>query len=28
LNTLRAIYVRQQSPKADAIDAVIKQLEK
>ena len=28
LNTLRAIYVRQQSPKADAIDALIKQLEK
>ena len=28
LNTLRAIYVRQQSPKADEIDAVIKQLEK
>ena len=28
LNTLRAIYVRQQSPKADEIDALIKQLEK
>ena len=28
LNTLRAIYVRQQSPKADEIDAIIKQLEK
>ena len=28
LNTLRAIYVRQQSPKADDIDALIKQLEK
>ena len=28
LNTLRAIYVRMQSPKADAIDAEIKQLEK
>jgi tetratricopeptide (TPR) repeat protein len=28
LNTLRAIYVRQQSPKADMIDALIKQLEK
>ena len=28
LNTLRAIYVRQQSPKADKIDALIKQLEK
>ena len=27
LNTLRAIYVRQQSPKADEIDALIKQLE-
>jgi hypothetical protein len=24
LNTLRAIYVRQQSPKADEIDALIK----
>ena len=28
LNTLRAIYVRQQSPKADEIDALIKQLER
>ena len=28
LNTLRAIYVRQQSPKADEIDSLIKQLEK
>ena len=28
LSTLRAIYVRQQSPKADEIDAIIKQLEK
>lgn len=28
LNTLRAIYVRQQSPKADMIDTLIKQLEK
>ena len=28
LNTLRAIYVRRQSPKADEIDALIKQLEK
>lgn len=28
LNTLRAIYVRQQSPKADEINALIKQLEK
>lgn len=28
LNTLRAIYVRQQSPKADEIDALIKQLDK
>ncbi len=28
LNTLRAIYVRQQSPKADEIDALIKQMEK
>jgi len=28
LNTLRAIYVRQQSPKADEIDALIKQLKK
>lgn len=28
LNTLRAIYVRQQSPKANEIDALIKQLEK
>jgi tetratricopeptide (TPR) repeat protein len=28
LNTLRAIYVRQQSPKADEIDTLIKQLEK
>ena len=28
LNTLRAIYVRQQSPKADDIDALIKQMEK
>lgn len=28
LNTLRAIYVRMQSPKADAIDTQIKQLEK
>ena len=27
LNTLRAIYVRQQSPKADEIDALIKQLD-
>lgn len=27
LNTLRAIYVRQQSPKANEIDALIKQLE-
>ena len=26
LNTLRAIYVRQQSPKADEIDKVIKQM--
>ena len=28
LSTLRAIYVRQQSPKADEIDDIIKQLEK
>jgi tetratricopeptide (TPR) repeat protein len=28
LNTLRAIYVRQQSPKADEIDSLIKQLDK
>lgn len=28
LNTLRAIYVRQQSPKADEIDSIIKQLER
>lgn len=28
LNTLRAIYVRQQSPKADEIDSLIKQLER
>jgi len=28
LNTLRAIYVRQRSPKADEIDALIKQMEK
>ena len=28
LNTLRAIYVRQQSPKADEIDALIKQMGK
>ena len=28
LNTLRAIYVRQQSPKADEIDSLIKKLEK
>lgn len=28
LNTLRAIYVRQQSPKADEIDVLIKQLER
>lgn len=28
LNTLRAIYVRQQSPKADEIDTLIKQLER
>ena len=28
LNTLRAIYVRQQSPKADEIDSIIKQIER